>query len=84
MARRLAAAALIAAAVAAPFASPASALCQGVSTTAAGASYCDEGDYWVWCAGAGVTGVAGVAFCQPRDGAGLWMGCWTFQGLHCN
>lgn len=83
--RSLVAAALVAAAAAAPLAPPASAVCESVSTTRASAGYCDEyADNWLWCAGVGVTGVAGYGACQPDDRAGVWVGCWTFQGLRCN
>lgn len=87
MSRRLAAAALVAAAAAAPFSGTASAVCQGASPAkgAVTAGYCDEyADHWNFCAGVSVTGVAGYVVCQPENGAGLWVGCWTFQGLHCN
>ena len=84
MTRRIAVAALVAATVALPLAGGASAVCESVSTTRASAGYCDESPYWSWCAGVGVTGVAGVGACRPTEGPGLWVGCWTFQGLHCN
>lgn len=84
--RGLAAAVLVAATAVAPFAQPASALCQGVSVkSAASAGYCDEyADYWVWCAGVGVAAAGGVSACQYESRTGLWVGCWTPSGLRCN
>ena len=84
--RRLALTAAVAAAAALPFAQPASAVCQSVHVkTTASAGYCDEyGSSWSWCAGTEVSGVGGVGACRPTNGAGVWVGCWTFQGLHCN
>lgn len=85
MTRRLALAAIVAAAAAVPFGGSASAVCENVAVrTTASAGYCDEQDYWVWCAGASVGGVAGAGACQYENRTGLFVGCWTYQGLHCN
>ena len=84
--RRLAVAALVAAAAAAPFAQPASAtVCKGWTVSGvASAGACDEDDYWVWCAGVSVQVAGGVSACQPQNRPGVWVGCWTPSGLHCN
>lgn len=83
--RKLLLAALVTAAAAAPFASPASAtVCKTWSAGGAYAGACDEDDYWLWCAGAGAAAAGGVSFCQYENRPGIWMGCWTPSGLHCN
>lgn len=83
--RRLLAAAAVTAAVAAPFAQPASAVCESHSpVNVVRLTTCGASTSWLWCASAGVSGVAGVSACQPTDQTGIWVGCWTWQGLHCN
>lgn len=85
MTRRLALAGAVAVAAVVPFGGSASALCQSVGyKTTASVGYCDEGPYWSWCAGGGVSGVGGASACQEPGGSGVHVFCFIApSGFSC-